>query len=396
MMRNLCLLLCAITTAASLLPHATGQEPDKNLRSYFELPNGATMTYRWRKGQSGPEVFSILYPGSSEWLADQKHVKSHWHTLASLEEIDIYMADDLKAEALDYIAGLKTVRKLSIDETRFYKGALAPLEKMTKLKTLSINCNAQLLRLASDDRGSASYESPRGSCFSFLGKLSSLESLSLWPECDEPTFAYICEMKQIKRLALGNLAITSDKGAASLATLPQLKNISFSKIKNPDFMLRGIQGHTSVNSLSFDTETLSRPHIELISTIKHLQDLHIHGTRIGALTSLGACVELRKLHVYYDVYESQDGCKFLSHLPNLESITLSNITTRDFSIDNLRDHKKLNTLAVGAILSRDDIAILESMKELRTLAVGNAVDSDWIALAKRRLPKVTIIGGDAK
>jgi hypothetical protein len=395
----------AIISLFSLPYVVAGQEPEKTapwpapdekLRSYLELPNQeGVVTYDWQQGGNGPEIVSIIYSGPPEWLSQQKHPQSHWHKLPSLRKIELNKADTLTPKEMKYIASLKSVTELVIDETLFNKGALAPLENMTWLKSFYLNCNDQLSRLSSMVHDLAPYERPHGDCFKFLEKLTSLETLKLWPDCDDPTFVRVCKLKNLKDLQLGKFTKLEDKSAELISNLKKLESISLQPLKNPKPILKGLREHPNLTQLWIDEANLATADVEDLATLKKLNTLYVKGERIGSLSSLAANTELVRLNLHFAKHEASEGYKFLKSLPNLEQLFLlgygkGSVPLENFSLEHLRGHKKLKGLGVAAVLSDGDIAILESMPELKSLGVDNPANSVWRKQAKRRLPGVEI------
>jgi hypothetical protein len=382
--------LCVMVSLLAPLSVTAGQEANTELESHYAVPGGGTLAYFWHGRKVGAEIASIRYSGPPEWIVNQKDPRSHWHKIPTLKEVELHMTTTVTSEEMAYIASLKTVSSLRISETVFRGHALAPLERMTSLKSLSLDFGSHLSRLESRTHDLTPYEYPRGDFFKFLDKLESLEALVLRPECDEQTYGRICGLKNLKWLTLGEISKISDNNAGAISNLSGLEYMSFQRLEDPTLFLNGLRDHPSLRELWIDGTTLDTMDVECIASIKKLKKLHARGGRIGSLSALGANTNLTMLRLYFEEVEASDGCRFLASLQNLEELVLSGIGTGRLSLESLRGHKKLKEIGIDTVLRDEDIAILESMPELKVLAVGNAVNSEWYNTAKSRLPTVTI------
>ena len=383
------LLWLTVVVAVAVTPRsiAIGQEADVEVERYFKVPGGGTLSYSLQDGKAGPEVVSLLYSGPPEWVVNQQDPRSHWHKIPTLKAIDLHMATAVTPEEMAYIASLKQVSTLRVSETVFRGRALAPLERMTWLKSLDLDLGSHLylLEFKADHP-----EYPRGDFFKFLDKLTALEDLSLWPECDEQTYVRICGLKNLKWLTLGEFGTIGDKNAAMIANLPRLEQVRLPSLEDPTPFLKGLSNHRHLRELWFGASTLDTSDVELIASMKKLEILRLRGKRIGSLSSLSALTRLTTLHLHFDEVGASDGCRFLASLPNLEEVVLSGVGARDFSLTHLRGHKHLQGLGINATLRDDDIAILESIPKLKLLGISNPVGSEWLDAARSRLPGVTI------
>lgn len=357
---------------------------------YFEIvPGGTRLIYGWRDSKSGREVSCIDYAGPAEWLVSQKHPRSHWHKFPSLESIRIG-GTDLTPEEVSYIASLKSVRDLDLsgDGLVFLGGTLAPLEKMTWLTALRLNFNSHLDLLERTTSTDKQY--PRGDFFRFLEKLQELESIDIWPHCDESTFVRICGLKKLKHLMLGDIGEFSDQNAELLSHLSQLEFARFGVLKKPTPFLRGLRAHPQLESLHFRANVLSAADVELISSVTRIRELSVFGKQIGSLSAIQSLVNLQDLRLHFDEVDKSNGCRFLADLPKLESLMLQGVASTDFTLEHLRGHKNLKELGVSAVLSKADIDVLASLPALKSLYVGNVHHSPWHLASKHRLPGVKI------
>jgi hypothetical protein len=395
-MQFTCSICWALIATTMSLPPVLGDGPDKNLRSHYYFEDGGGIFYEWRDSPKGPYIVSIGYSGTPKWLVEQKDPRSHWHKIPTLEKIDLIQVHDLTPKAIEYIASLKSVRTLDIDETLFYRNAFAPLEKMTWLKSLSINCNAQHGRLSSTSHDLTPYERPYGHCFKFLEKLSELEFLNLWPDCDEATYIRICGLKQLKTLYVGDIAKLDDKNATKIRNLSNLEVFASESVKSGiKPILNGLSKNLNMRKLFFDCKSLDTNDVENIASMKNLQYITIKGDQIGSLTSLGDLKDLRKLELTFKEVGASDKCAFVKNMPRLERLGIHRISKGDFSIANLQGHKAIKSITINAVLNEDDLMVLESMSQLEFLCVSNLVDSEWMKKASRRLPGVEIVGTDS-
>jgi hypothetical protein len=385
--RDLLWLMVVVAIAVTPRSAAIGEEAEVEVERYIKVPGGGTLSYSLEDGKDGPQVVSLLYSGPPEWVVNQQDPRSHWHKIPTLKEVDLHMATTVSPEEMAYIASLKQVSALSVSETVFRGRALAPLERMTWLKSLHLDLGSHLylLEFKADHP-----EYPRGDFFKFLDKLSALEALSLWPECDEQTYVRICGLKNLKWLTLGEFGTISDKNAAMIANLSRLEQVHLPSLEDPTPFLKGLGYHRHLRDLSFGASTLDTSDVELMASMNKLETLRLRGKQIGSLSPMSALNRLTTLHLHFDEVDAADGCRFLANLPNLEEVVLSGIGTGDFALAHLRGHKNLQGLGINTPLGDDDIAILESMPKLKILGISNPVGSEWLEAARRRLSGVTI------
>lgn len=394
--------------ALSGLQAVRGQDatdPPKPTDPPIRFPAGGGFSYFWAEGKNGPEVVGISYGGGlSDWLTSQQHPRSHWHKIPTLELIEFQ--GELTVRDMEFIASLKSVQRLDLtrDGNIYQKGSLAPLAKMTWLKSLKIELWSHLSRLESTTHDLTNYEHPSGEFFRFLDKTTELEELDIWPICDEATWIRICNLKKLKGLHLGEFDRMSAENARRIANLQQLEYVSLRTLEDATPFLQGLRNHQHLKSLHFDTRDLTTANVAALSTITNLERLSITGQgervpepgkRIGSLSSLRSLTKLKYLFLRFDAAGPSDQCRFLASMPDLEEclLDLRGIGTNDFALEHLRNCKQLKTLVVrDAVLSDADLDILESLPKLTAIAVANSERTDWYQAAKRRLPMVKIHG----
>lgn len=385
-------------------PVAIAQPADAP-RQHFELtvvtvPGKSSLVQGLVEGKDGPEINYLRYSGTPEWLIGQKDPNSHWHKIASLRTIQFHFAT-LTSEEMAYIATLKSVDELDLtfDCNRFVGRALDPLESMTWLKTLKLDIGSQVFQVENGIRDRELFEYPRGDFFKFLDKLSALETISLWPECDEATYLRLCSLKNLKSVSLGSFkkpgekfSTIDDTNAARIANLRKLESLHLPSLERATPFLNALRNHDSLQKLFIDRTSLEKADVEALSTLKNLKVLFVDGERIDALSPIGTLPKLSHLTLIFRDVGEADKCRFLSKLAHLEQLTLVGVKPDDFSLEPLRGHQKLKELSIGPILSDVDIDILATMPALKSVFVSNFDNSAWHKEALQRLPRVTIKG----
>lgn len=204
-------------------------------------------------------------------------------------------------------------------------------------------------------------------------------------------------IEKLKKLNLGDIAKLEDANGIKIQNLSNLETFSsYSTQSSVKPILSGLSKNLKMKNFSFNCKSLDTNDVEMIAGMKNLEYLFIRGNRIGSLTSLAALKHLRELNLLFKEIGTTDRFSLLKNMPHLEKLCIHRLKSGDFSIVHLQDHNKIKSLVIDAVLSEEDIKVLESMPELQYLRVDNSVNSKWMMTAKRRLPKVKIENIDSE
>ena len=127
--------------------------------------------------------------------------------------------------------------------------------------------------------------------------------------------------KNIRDLYLGG--DISDKRLARLRDLPNLKCIIFIHADNPNAFLESIRGTNSIEALCFTMTHISRQEIEAISSLPNLNSLSMSDIRLKSLDLEGLKNHHKLENVFLFTPEPDEKLfPLLQSLPRLRSITI--------------------------------------------------------------------------
>lgn len=373
------LLLLFICPAAPALGELLRAAPDE----WVTVPGKVGLQYQYRDDGDGRELVAIRYWGPPEWLVEQRHRRSRWHELPSLEAIS-FDSTSITREQMEYIAQIETLQYLEFRECIYEDhDTFAPLERMRWLKGLEIDFFIHEMHAD---------EPPDAEFFEFLEGLVNLEDLNLWrvapAPIDEQTFRRITQLENLKGLTL-RLEEMGPDAMRQIENLTQLEFLFFDGVEDPSPLLEGLRDHPRLTRLSFGARKLDEDDVAALASLTSLEDLSMNGTSAASLAPFERLANLRELTLRFREYE--DGFGWLRNAPQLEVLRVWGSAAEQVPLEALRGHEGIRELILPNVtLSEDDIDILKSMPNLEELMVDTHPTSVWYHAAKRRLPDLEI------
>jgi beta-lactamase regulating signal transducer with metallopeptidase domain/Leucine-rich repeat (LRR) protein len=272
----------------------------------------------------------------------------HLAELPALEKLHLYHVyyedAELGNEAIRAVAGIKTLRDLSVAECGVTDDGLRPLEGMTQLTSLRLSGN--LLT----DAGMKS-----------LAGLTNLQSLDI----------------SSSGWVRSNMQIT-DEGIKELSALTKLRTFSVYGLKVSG--TNAALPHIQTMDLSGDQVTDAT--LDSVILCRELQTLRLTYTAVTdeGLKKLASLKELRRLTLDSRVI-TDDGIAYLKALPKLDQVELRATGISDEALGHLAEIKTLTRLDIhgsgqpgvnwGRLITLQGLLQLKNLPELRTLWINN-------------------------
>ena len=298
-----------------------------------------------------------------------------------ITQID-FRKQQIDPEALNKLPELTRLQSLLLNESNINDEGLKPVGQCTTLKNLDLReCsignkgmasitglkNLKALRLSGqsgattvDDEGMVS-----------VGQLTGLKALLLdflWV-----SGAGLAELKDLQGLEELYLASTlvGDEDLEQLVLFPQLKKLRVSKLSQ-----------------------VSRPGIEQIAQLSHLEDLDLSENSSlfdEDLAPISTMLPLRRLNLWR-VAITDNGVSHLKDLTNLTWLNLDNTQLTDSGLAYLQKMQNLTFLHLGSTsISDAGLPKLEPLKSLKDLKVTRtAVTEAGVEKLKKELPDTEI------
>ena len=334
-----------------------------------------------------PDDLTMLHCQGVEIADDQlKHI-SH---LTGLNNIDLN-GTNILGTGLKYLAGLKSLRKLWLSCTHVGDNELSYLLNFPLLEGLGLS------------------DTPTtNDGMVVVGKITSLEVLSLSAGVGDEGLAHLKGLKNLRWLSVGDRGVT-DKGLACLEGLTNLEYLGLEGAQVTDAGLVYLKKMLKLKSLRlYGTRVTERGfvHLEGLQNLENLQVLFgvtetglMHLSKLPSLKSitvngdslgeegLALLLKFESLeHVYIDNTDKMDAIvKEIVNLHGLKELTIDTGLT-DEGLIELKNMQSLQKLTIGpSKITGSGISALAQLPSLNTLTLHQAnlaSEDDWMALGK--------------
>ncbi|XP_011038947.1 PREDICTED: LRR receptor-like serine/threonine-protein kinase GSO1 isoform X2 [Populus euphratica] len=260
---------------------------------------------------------------SENQFNDDKSILSCFNGLSSLKSLDLSANEEITGSGLKVLSSrLKKLETLDLSENHCNDSIFSSLSWFSSLKSLDLSYNEVIT-------GSGSLDGLKV----LSSRLKKLENLHLYGNhCNDSIFSYLSGFSSLKSLGLSGNQLTGSGSFDGLkvlsSRLKKLENLDLSWNQCNDSIFSSITGFSSLKSLDLSDNLLtgSSTGINSWCELKNLEQLLLSGNNLkGVLPPcLGNLSSLRSLDLSYNQLEGNIASSHLSHLTQLEQLSVSN------------------------------------------------------------------------
>jgi Leucine-rich repeat (LRR) protein len=295
-----------------------------------------------------PDDLAIFFCQGVEIADDQLRHISH---LTGLEKID-FQDTNILGTGLKYLYELKSLKKLWLSGTHIGDNELSCLLNFPVLKGLGLRDTP------TTDAGMV-----------HLGKITSLEVLSLSAGVGDEGLAQLKGLKNLRWLSTGDRGVT-DKGLACLAGLINLEYLGLEGAQVTDAGLVYLKNMSKLKKLRLYGTLVTEKgfvHLEGLQNLENLQVLF--GVTETGLKTLSKLPSLKSITVDGDSL-SEKGIALLSKFKSLEHVYIDNTDKMDAIVKETANVRGLKELTIGTGLTDEGLVELKNMRFLEVLTIG--------------------------
>ncbi|MDO4584188.1 MAG: hypothetical protein Q4D62_08815 [Planctomycetia bacterium] len=308
--------------------------------------------------------------------------------LDTVTQCKIYGAN-LKPGGAGVIVGLKSCKKLSIENTDFVDADMAFLAQMPWVEELTLRRNTYL----------------GAETIGFVAQLPKLRNLVLlYGNFDDASLAKLSTVKTLRLLDVRGCAAVTDMGLAVLKELPNLIVIKLRCTAVTNFGIENIRGKKLKTFDIEDSQTFSDEAIDYLdgmqdslqeiiimrciavsddgvkklASMKNMRKMNLRGNYIGS-DALEACKEMAELRLLCvsETFVDDAGLVYLENLSKLEHLDLWLTNVSDVGMDSVAKLSSLKVLSlVGTKVTDAGIEKLSGLKNLESLDLGELMITD--------------------
>jgi len=283
---------------------------------------------------------------------------------------------------LSQIAGMATLERLSLGQTRVTDAGLERLRELRSLRALDLyfaefftdDGMAALRGLTKLERLNLRGTRVTSRVFEPLSHLTSLRSLDVsYSQIDDAGVELLAELPLLETLAIGGTRI----GAAALSSLkllPALRHLDVSGMQRVD------SGHWGL--------TLNAVVLAELGALENLESLNLSG---AVLNDIGA----DKPGLMEEQRRTLEGLEGLAGLGKLERLDLSRTPVNAAGLRGLIGLRRLRELRLAGAKNIDDMAVpvLIAMRSLRVVMLeGTGMTVDGVARLRAARPDLQLTG----
>jgi hypothetical protein len=270
------------------------------------------------------------------------------------------VAVDLRASwatdsELDSLAGIPTLSRLDLSETRITDHGLRRLKNASAITDLNLRY-AELIT---------------GEGLSSLKHWTQLKRLDMeGTKVTDNTLQHLSAFTSLESLNLSSVLVT-DAGLDALTSLPHLRELTLGGNKLTDAGLQALRqlpgltyldlGGTQREDSGLWSVSLTQPGLDTIATLKELRRLKLDGTLITArgLATLQVLSNLEELDLHDCARVGDDVIPVLSAMPGLRSVDLAGTKVTGAGIAQLKKAKPNCLVRGGGAAAKSDAQIDE-------------------------------------
>lgn len=283
---------------------------------------------------------------------------------------------------LDRVAGMASLKRLSLAQTRVTDAGLERLRPLGGLRELDLyfaefftdDGVAALKGLRKLERLNLRGTRVTSRVFESIAHLAALRILDVsYTQIDDAGVELLADLPQLEGLSLGGTRI-GVVALSSLKLLPALRHLDVSGMQRVD------SGHWGL--------TLNGAVLDEIGTLENLVSLNLSG---AVLNDIGA----DKPGLKEEQRQSLDGLEKLAGLLRLERLDLSRTPVNVAGLRALRKMPRLRELRLALAKNIDDSAvpILIEWKSLRVVVLeGTQISADGLARLRAERPDLQLLG----
>ncbi|UCC99590.1 MAG: redoxin domain-containing protein, partial [Phycisphaerales bacterium] len=283
---------------------------------------------------------------------DDEQLK-HISHLTGLQEL--YMRDaGILGTGLKYLAKLKSLKRLRVDNTHVGDNELAHLSDLPGLESLN------LWLTPTTDAGMV-----------HVGRITSLRSLVLGRGVSDEGLARLKGLTSLRYLLTGSQAIT-DEGLRHLADMAEMESLDLRDTQITDAGLAHLKQMKKLKNLILYSTRVTEKGLLHVSAFGNLQNLSLSFDVADAgLMHLSKLTLLKRVGIDGDLITSK-GLAALSEMKSLEEVSVSRGDNTDEIVSKLAGLSSLKGLHLGRGLTDEGLVQLANMTTLQELGLNGA------------------------